>query len=63
MVRMDNLSAAMLTSRFFAGFFSGFYWIYPAPSLPTRGVAEWIIFGWRFPSESGGDINRNQVPE
>jgi hypothetical protein len=57
MVRMDNLSAATVTSWFLSGVLTAFIgFIQRRLSLP-QGVAEWIIFPWRIPSESGGGMN------
>src|SRR4030042_430012 len=52
MVRMDNLSAVIVTSRVFPGSSNGFHWIYPASSTPSSR-------GWRNGSESGGGLRRN----
>ena len=54
MVRMDNLSAAIVTSRVFPGSLSGFDSVYPASSTPSSR-------GWRNGSDSHGGINRNWV--
>ena len=67
MVRMDNLSAAIITSRVFPGSISGFHWVYPASSTPSPGgggmdripMAESIGIGWRLESDSGGGLRRN----
>ena len=69
MVRMDNLSAAIITSRGFPGSISGFDSVYPASSTPLPGgggmdripMAESIGIGWRLESESGGGMDRIRV--
>ena len=71
MVRMDNLSAVIMTSRFFTGSCNGFQWIYPASLTSSPGgggmdrnpVAESIGIGWRNESESGGAFNRIPVAD
>jgi len=55
MVRMDNLSAVILTSWVFPESSNGFHWVYPASSSPSSR-------GWRNESESGGDLRRNTQP-
>src|SRR5665647_1484332 len=54
MVRMDNLSAVIVTSRVFPERSNGFHWVYPASSTPSPK-------GWRNGSDSHGGINRNWV--
>ena len=59
MVRMDNLSAAIVTPQVFTGSSNGFHWVYPASFIPSiRGggmdrnqVVFSIGFGWRIASE------------
>jgi hypothetical protein len=59
MVRMDNLSAAIMTSQVFTGSSNGFHWIYPASFIPSPGgggmdripMAESIGIQWRIASE------------
>ena len=71
MVRMDNLSAVIMTSRVFTGSSNGFHWIYPASFISSPGgggmdripTAESIGIGWRNESESGGAFNRNPVAD
>jgi hypothetical protein len=71
MVRMDNLSAVMVTSRVFLKRCSGFHRVYPASMIPFPGgggmdriqVAEWIRIEWRNETESGGAFNRIWVAD
>lgn len=63
MVRMDNLSAAILTSRIFPEALAAFIGFIQRHLHPLQGVAEWIGFPWRNQSDWGGDFKRNQVAE
>jgi hypothetical protein len=63
MVRMDNLSAVIMTSRVFSGSSNGFHGIYPASFIPSQGgggmdrnqVALSIGIQWRIASEYASD--------
>jgi hypothetical protein len=69
MVRMDNLSAATVTSWFFVRSPNGFHWIYPASFIPPQGgggmdrnpMADSIGIRWRNESYSGGAFNHIRV--
>jgi len=61
MVRMDNLSAANVTSSFFREVLTALIGFIQRLLYPTQGVAEWAGIEWRLPPESGGGMKRNQV--
>ena len=58
MVRMDNISAAILTSRIFWEALVVFIEFIQRHLHQLRGVVEWIGFPWRNQSESGGGLHR-----
>ena len=69
MVRMDNLSAVILTSRVFPRGLTAFIGfiqrhLHPLPGgggMERIPMAESIRIGWRLESESGGGMERNRV--